>query len=322
MHNSALSRTTTTLCAVLLFMLGALTYAASAQAAPGTVTGPNGLSLTVDDTTPAPGQTITYAFSYTVTADDAAVVGFGGDFEFQMGTGYLTGNPQSHLEELALQSCASQFTSCSYDPARTGSGFTGTEFKGVVPTAAAGTTVTGTASFTVSATATDGDVIGAYGAFRSGEDNNPNPTETDSRLDLTVTAPPPPANADLGVDLTATAHGLLTSHINYDAAVTNNGPATATGVTVTTQLPSAATGITSSTCTYSSSTDRVSCPISSIANGATTHATFKAYFGLLTIGLPLHATATRTASSPTDPVATNDSDTAYCYAITPLLIHC
>ena len=140
-------------------------------------------------------------------------------------------------------------------------------------------------------------------------------------MDLTVTAPPP-ANADLGVDLTATAHGLLTSHINYDAAVTNNGPATATGVTITTQLPSAATGITSSTCTYTSSTDQVSCPISSIANGATTHATFRAYFGLLTIGLPLHATATRTASSPTDPNATNDSDTAYCYAITPLLIHC
>jgi uncharacterized repeat protein (TIGR01451 family) len=317
MHSVALSRRTTTLGAVLLLMLGALVHAAGAQADPGTVTGPNDLRVTVDDTTPVPGQTVTFSYYYFLSDADAdAIDNYGGNYEFVMGTNINNSNPPSHLDELALVSCASLITSCSYDPARTHY-----EFTGVVPTYPPGNPVSGAASFTVSPTATDGDVIGAYGGFQSGDNTNHATTATSSRLDLTVTAPPP-ANADLGVDLSATAHGLLTSHINYDAAVTNNGPATATGVTITTQLPSAATGISSSTCTYTSSTDQVSCPISSIANGATTHATFRAYFGLLTIGLPLHATATRTASSPTDPVATNDSDTAYCYAITPLLIHC
>jgi uncharacterized repeat protein (TIGR01451 family) len=315
MHTSALSRTTTTLGAVLLLMLGALTYAASAQADPGTVTGPNGLSMTVDDTTPEPGQTVNFDYSYTTTSLDSTISRRpGARFEFQMGDNLDTLDLGSHLEELALGSCGGDITSCSYDPARTFHEFTG----GVPLTATTGTTFTGTASFTVSATATVGDVIGVYGGFQAFS-SRVHPTATDSRLDLTVTAPPA---ADLAVDLTATAQGLLTSHIDYDAAVTNNGPADATGVTITTQLPTAATGISSSTCTYSSSTDQVSCPISSIANGATAHATFSAYFGLLTIGLPLHATATRTASSPTDNNATNDSDTAYCYAITPLLIHC
>ncbi|WP_051223782.1 DUF11 domain-containing protein [Conexibacter woesei] len=315
MHTSILSRATTTLCAVLLLTLGALVYAAGAQADPGTVTGPNNLSLTVDDTTPAPGQVVNFDFSYTTTSLDTQIARLpGATFAFHMGTSLTTVDPPSHLDELALGTCGGQITSCSYDLARTFS-----EFEGAVPTTTTtGTTITGTASFTVSATATLGDVIGAFGGFADRSFFN-HDTATDSRLDLTVTAPPA---ADLGVDLTATARGLLTSHINYDAAVTNNGPATASSATITTQLPSAATGISSSTCTYTSSTDQVSCPIGSIANGATTHATFRAYFGLLTIGLPLHTTATRTASSPTDNNATNDSDSADCDAITPLLIHC
>ncbi|WP_051223783.1 DUF11 domain-containing protein [Conexibacter woesei] len=314
MHSFALSRRTTTFGAVLLLMLGALVHAADAQADPGTVTGPRGLSVTVDDTTPAPGQTVTFSFSYTLSsafdADD-------GTSEFVMGTGLNTGNPPSNLAELGLQSCASQFTSCSYVPGRTRF-----EFDGFVPTVAYGDTVTGTASFTVSATATPGDVIGLYGGFQSDDGDIVASTEASPRLNLTVTAPPPPANADLGVDLRATAAGLLVSHVNYHLAVTNNGPAAASGVTITTQLPWAATSIASTTCTYSSSTDQVSCPISSIANGATTSITFRAYFGLLTVGLPLHATATRTASSPTDPNPANDSNGTNCIAITSLLIGC
>ncbi|WP_051223880.1 DUF11 domain-containing protein [Conexibacter woesei] len=313
MPTSISSRATTTLAAILLLMLGALTYATGARAAPGTVTGPSGLSVTVDDTTPAPGQVVNFDFSYTFSQGDE-----GSDTSFfTFGSNLNTSAPGVNLGELALGSCGGDITFCGYNTTSPTYG----EFNGVDTGFVPGATITGTASFTVSATASDGDVIGGYGGHRTNGESV-NSVATDSRLDLTVTAPPPPANADLGVDLSATAHGLLTSHINYDAAVTNNGPATATGITITTQLPTAATGITSSTCTYSSSTDQVSCPISSIANSATTHATFKAYFGLLTIGLPLHATATRTASSPTDPVATNDSDTAYCYAITPLLIHC
>ena len=320
MHASAQSRAATTLGAVLLLMLGALTYAAGAQAAPGTVTGP-GLSLTVDDTTPAPGQVVNFDFSYTFSQSDVPFDDLTRSY-FSLGSNRTTSAPGVNLGELALLagSCGGDITSCGYSPTTPPDEFVGTD-TGEGTHVSAGETVTGTASFTVSATAAGGDVIGVYGGHHTDSLGQGFDVATSSRLDLTVT-PPPPANADLGVDLDATAAGLLVSHVNYHLAVTNNGPGTASAATITTQLPAAATSIASSTCTYSSSTDQVSCPISSIANGATTNITFRAYFGLLTIGLPLHATATRTASSPTDPNAANDSDSANCVAITSLLIGC
>uniref|UniRef100_UPI000686A561 DUF11 domain-containing protein n=1 Tax=Conexibacter woesei TaxID=191495 RepID=UPI000686A561 len=278
-----------------------------------TVTGPNGLSLTVDDTTPTPGQTVTFDFSYTVAAGDAV----GSDAGFTMGSNINTNAPGTNLDELALVgTCGGDIVFCDYDPANAPF-----EFQSLVPPPTVGQTVTGTADFTVSATATPGDVIAAYGGFFTRSSDGTTTVATDSALSLTVTSATPPS-ADLGVGLTATASGLIFKRVNYDVAVTNNGPADASAVTITTQLPSAVTSITSSTCTYSSSTHRASCPISAIANGATAHATFRANFRLLTIGLPLHATATRTASSPTDPNPANDSAGAGCVAFTTLIIHC
>lgn len=66
----------------------------------------------------------------------------------------------------------------------------------------------------------------------------------------------------------------------------------------------------------------MTCPIGSLANGATANASFLVTYGLLTINLQLDATATRTASSPTDPNPSNDSDSADCEAATSLLIVC
>lgn len=298
---------------LLLVALAMLAAATAASADPGTVTGPRGLSMTVDDTTPAPGQTITLDWSYTVPNPDPdasatrALMGFGDR---------LGGGPAAvNVDDLSFDACSGQFTDCTYDTAFA------LDFQAGVPIGSPDDTITGSATFTVSPSATTGETISFTGYHLAGfaPPQAADTVYTSDPLELTVTAPP---SADLGVSLSASSSVLLTDQVNYDVAVTNNGPATASSATITTQLPSEATSIASTTCTYSSSTDRVTCPIGSLANGATTHATFTAFYGLLTVGLPLHAQATRTAGSPTDPNAANDSDGADCTALTALIIAC
>jgi uncharacterized repeat protein (TIGR01451 family) len=307
----ALQNRGTAFAAALLVATGVLAFSSSAQADPGSVS-TGVLTVTVDDTTPAPGQVITVGVQYHRAAGDS------GANSANQGFGSYSPPPQVavNLADLAFVSgsCTGDFSSCTYNPAITNA------FDASVPVGNTGDTISGTAQFTVSPSATDGETIafaGHHEALLPSGNRNRNGTPL---LNLTVTGPPPAA--DLGVALSASAAGLLISHVNYDATVTNNGPAAATSATITTQLPSQATSITSSTCTYSSSTDQVSCPIGALANGASAHATFSAYFGLLTIGLPLNATATRTASAPTDTNAANDSDGASCVALTTLLIGC
>ncbi|WP_051223847.1 DUF11 domain-containing protein [Conexibacter woesei] len=301
------TRTLATTAAAALTILACA--AAAAQADPGKVS-TGDLTVTTSDTTPAPGETITIGVDYVVQTSDLTAV------SANMGFGSYTPPPQIavNLADLSFVSgsCTGDFSGCTYNPAITDA------FDARVPAPPPGRTVSGTAQFTVSSSATNGETIAFAGHHESqllsgGTSRNGTPL-----LRLTVRAPP---EADLGVDLSATA-SLLNPRVSYDAAVTNNGPAAATSATITTQLPSQATGISSSTCTYASGTDQVSCPIGALADGATTHATFTATYGLLTIGLPLHATATRTASAPTDPNASNDSDSADCNAITSLLITC
>jgi len=82
MNKAAIRTDLSTVCVVLLAALGLLTVTGTAQAAPGTVSGP-ALSLTVSDTTPTPGETITVSETntlpfYEVGASNAAM-GFGND---------------------------------------------------------------------------------------------------------------------------------------------------------------------------------------------------------------------------------------------------
>jgi Domain of unknown function DUF11 len=298
-------------CMIVLAMAILLVFAAGAQADPGTVTDEyTGLSLTVSDTTPAPGDTITISESYVVGADDVPAIGATMGF----GDNLREDEPAVNLADLSMvpASCTEDFSSCAY------SSVSQQAFTATVPVGDEDDTVAGTAQFTVSAGATDGETISFSGFHESRLDEFLRRRADTPVMELTVTAP----KADLGVSLSAAAAGLLTSHVNYDVAVTNNGPAAASSATISTQLATQATSIASSTCTFSSSTHKVSCPIGALADGATTHATFTAYFGLLTIGLPLNATATRTTSSPVDPNAANDSDSANCTALTALLITC
>lgn len=295
--------------AVLLMLLGLSAFASSAHADPGSVS-TGVLTVTVDDTTPAPGQVITVGVEYRRAAGDS------GASSANQGFGSYSPPPQIavNLADLAFVSgsCTGDFSSCTYNPAITNA------FDASVPVGNTGDIISGTAQFTVSPSATDGETIAFAGHHEArfplgGTNRNGTPL-----LNLTVTAP---AAADLGVSLSATPGGLASSRVAYDVAVHNNGPATASSATITTQLSSAASAIAPGTCTFDSATDRVSCPIGSLANGATTHAMFTATYSLLTLGA-LPATATRTASSPTDNNAANDSDSADCTALTALLITC
>lgn len=286
--------------------LALLVLAGAAQADPGTADGFL-MSMTVSDTTPAPGETITISQDYDRTVHDdgatSSVAAFGANpAEDAVNLGDLS---------LVAGSCAGQFSNCAFTPDNRSL----TAFHADNPVGRTGDVIAGSAQFTVSPSATDGDEIVFAGDHYVDLGRGPTNSGFTDPITLTVTAPPA---ADLGVALSA---GSGLGHINYDATVTNHGPGAASSATITTQLSSQAVSITSSTCTFSSTTHQASCPIGTLANGASTHATFTANFGLLTIG-PVNATATRTASAPSDPNAANDSATANCSALTSLLISC
>ncbi|TDO66575.1 putative repeat protein (TIGR01451 family) [Kribbella sp. VKM Ac-2571] len=129
-----------------------------------------------------------------------------------------------------------------------------------------------------------------------------------------------PQIADVAVSMTASVRTVVTARITYTVTVKNNGPADATGVRVVGTYP-AGLVYAGSTCTRVGTTRSVNCDIASLASGASATRTFSADTGLLTVG-SLTASAQRTASSPDDPVATNDKATRSCTAVTGLIVRC
>ncbi|MER5886693.1 hypothetical protein ABT160_22945 [Streptomyces sp. NPDC001941] len=169
---------------------------------------------------------------------------------------------------------------------------------------------------TVSADAAPGaySVI-PYGAFNGADD-----TYTPGSFTFTVLDEA--SEADLAVGLGARAT-LLNSSIVYTQTATNHGPATVASGTVTTKLPSQTFLVTGlpSNCSYQAGTKTVTCAYTNLANASTATTTFTARQNVLALG-PLPATATRTASSPTDPVPANNQATATCTVVTGLIILC
>ena len=129
----------------------------------------------------------------------------------------------------------------------------------------------------------------------------------------------PPAQADVNVALTATPRFGIVARVDYVIKVSHTGPATANGVRVT---ASAGTGrtITSATgCTRSGAA--LNCAIGTLAPGASATAKFTSEGGIFAWG-PFTATAQRTASSPADPVAANDTASKKCTASPGLFVQC
>jgi uncharacterized repeat protein (TIGR01451 family) len=129
-----------------------------------------------------------------------------------------------------------------------------------------------------------------------------------------------PQYADVAVGLTASVRLVTTARITYTITVKNNGPNPATGVRVVTTAPYA-TAYYASTCTRVGTTRTVNCDIAALAGGETVTRTLTVNTGMLTVGT-LTAVAQRTASSPSDPVATNDKATKSCSALTGFSVRC
>ncbi|MDI5966838.1 hypothetical protein [Streptantibioticus silvisoli] len=129
--------------------------------------------------------------------------------------------------------------------------------------------------------------------------------------------------ADVAVGATVTsALGLGTVTVTNTA--TDNGPAAATGVVLTTQIPTTADSVAGlpSGCSYSAAAHTVTCALGGVGTGQAVSRAFTVHFGTGAVGLHFPVTTTRTASSPADPNAANDTATVYCYAVTGLLIVC
>ncbi|MFJ9113572.1 DUF6875 domain-containing protein [Streptomyces sp. NPDC102283] len=95
---------------------------------------------------------------------------------------------------------------------------------------------------------------------------------------------------------------------------------TVSSATLTATLPPGATATNlSAGCTTTPGT--VTCAYGPIANGTAVNRTFRVPLSLLSLG-PVQVTATRTASSPTDPNTADDTGSATCTVLFILLATC
>jgi uncharacterized repeat protein (TIGR01451 family) len=115
------------------------------------------------------------------------------------------------------------------------------------------------------------------------------------------------AGADLGISMTGAPNPVTTgSNLTYSITVTNNGPDSAQGVSVTDTLPAGVTFVSATTSTGScSGTAAVTCNLGTFANAATATITIVV---TPTAAGTLTNTVNVTSATP-DPVTTNNSAT-------------
>lgn len=123
---------------------------------------------------------------------------------------------------------------------------------------------------------------------------------------------PQSGSADLSVDLSA-QNTILLAGARYDVTVTNNGPAALESATVVVQLENSAYASTQSACVPDHQAHTLTCVFGALAVGASATMSGTVYYPMGGPPRMIYATATRTASSPSDPNAANDADTETCY---------
>lgn len=133
---------------------------------------------------------------------------------------------------------------------------------------------------------------------------------------LTIT----PQAADLDVSLDASPRGILTSRVTYTVEVANLGPGDASSVRVEGNYAAGFSWAGGNGCVRTSGR-HVQCDFSAIAAGDTASASFSVNAGLLAIG-SFTTTVSRSSSTPSDPVSSNDSASRSCAALTGLLVRC
>ncbi|MFJ7218740.1 hypothetical protein [Amycolatopsis sp. NPDC098790] len=136
-----------------------------------------------------------------------------------------------------------------------------------------------------------------------------------------MTVANPATQADVKVALAASGHGGLNARIDYTVTVTNNGPASASGIRVVATYASGLSYASGTHCARVGTTRNVNCDVASLTPGASVTAKFSVNGGMLALG-SYTTTAVRTASSPTDPNGANDSASKTCSALTGLIVTC
>jgi uncharacterized repeat protein (TIGR01451 family) len=121
-------------------------------------------------------------------------------------------------------------------------------------------------------------------------------------------------SADVQIVKTPSANPVRTADtLVYNLVVTNNGPATATNVTVTDPLPTNLTYVSATTskgtCSYNAGTRTVSCAVGTLTNGQVASIAVRVTVDASASGLTLTNTAT-VAATQTDPVPSNNTSSA------------
>lgn len=123
------------------------------------------------------------------------------------------------------------------------------------------------------------------------------------------------STADLAVDLNAKGGvvGLIPS-ARYDVTIANLGPDPITSATVVVELEYRPVFGTASPCVLDIAGKTLTCTFGPLTAGASATMGMHIYLGNVSDRpTVIDATATRTASSPSDPNAANDTDTAPCW---------
>jgi hypothetical protein len=124
---------------------------------------------------------------------------------------------------------------------------------------------------------------------------------------------PQSGSADLSVDLDA-HNTLVFAGARYDLTVTNNGPDPVESATVVLQFEASPypTGAPN-TCTTDLPARTLTCVFGALAVGESATRSTTVYYSYGGLARQIHTTATRTASTPSDPNQANDADTETCY---------
>ncbi len=253
---------------------------------------PDPSAIHVSSTQLAPGQEFSVAFEL-FNADSSTITSVNAQLR-------TLEAPMVDLVDLV--SCSGDAPAC---------GIVGSSFRGPVGDMPSGATRSVLFNFRVKDTAAGGSYtlehqfIGGNFSFQPGT----GPV-------ITIT----PQAADLAVSLDASPRGILTSRITYEVGVTNVGPGNATGVRIDGTIAQGLSWASGHGCVRSGSRG-VRCDFAAIPAGGTATATFSADAGLLSIG-SLTTTVSRTSSTPSDPVSSNDSARRSCAALTGLLVRC
>ncbi|MEO8378394.1 MAG: C25 family cysteine peptidase [Acidobacteriota bacterium] len=121
-------------------------------------------------------------------------------------------------------------------------------------------------------------------------------------------------SADMAIVKTSSSNPIRTgANLVYSLQVTNNGPATATNVTVSDPLPANLTYVSNSTtkgtCAYNAGTRTVSCALGSMVNGQIAVISVRVTVDAAASGQTLTNTAT-VAATETDPVPSNNTSSS------------